>query len=1071
MKKVPLKLAVPGAIAGLALAYSGIGFLAVPAIVKSQAQRMAQEKLHRQLTIEKVAFNPFTLAMSVHGLKMMEPRGGAVFASFDTLSADLSWQSLRRLAPVVEEVRLLGPHVRLARLDDNRYSIDDILALLASEPPSPEPARFSVNNIQLEGGRFAFDDKPAGALHEVEGLTLGLPFISSMPADVQVFVEPLLRAKVNGAPLLVKGRALPYAENREYSVSLDLDDLNLPRLLGYLPFKPAFKLAGSRLDARLTAQFRQPKAGASSLLLGGEASVRDLDLRQVDGKPVLKFAELSAKLGKLDVFAQRYELERVALDGMVADVNRDSQGRLNLDTLAQSTPSARPAATAAASPPAAAPTASAAPYVSLKELAVSNAALRYADATPQQSLRAGLEKFNLSVREVVADIGKRSITVGEVASDSAKLAFRQGRREAAAPEDTASANAPYRVSVARLALKGWSLDVEDAGKELAFAVSPLQLSVDGWSNAPASRSKVDLKATLNKTGQLSANGTLALAPFGTDLALELKNLDLLPLQPYVTDYVNLRVTQGAVSAKGKLLLDGAGDAIKGGYQGDFSVNRLATVDKNGASDFLSWKALSFGGVDMRLQPFALDVDKVALSDFFARVIIDPSGRINAQDVMRTAANEDSSLTDAGTRAQAPGGKRGADGRARPSRPAPKAAPAQQAAAPMPPIRIGQLALSGGRVRFTDNFIRPNYTANLKELGGTVSGLSSDPAHHATVDLRGAVNSAPLAIGGRIHPLKRDLSLDLKAEVRGMELAALSAYADKYVGYGIEKGKLSFEVAYRLEDRKLTADNRLILDQLTFGAASTNPEASRLPVQMAVALLSDRNGVIDINVPVGGSLDDPKFSVGGIVLTIIGNAVVKTVTAPFTFIASLFGGEELSTLDFEHGAAAISPEGEARLAKLAKALTERPGLKLDVAGGFDPAADLAALKRNAVERKLRTQKTRELQARGAEAPEGGVTVTKEERAALLARVYAAETFDKPRNALGLRKGLPPEEMEALLLAHTSVDEDDLIALGNRRSQAAKDWLAKQGRVPVERIFVVASRAGGKEAASRVEFALR
>jgi hypothetical protein len=395
---------------------------------------------------------------------------------------------------------------------------------------------------------------------------------------------------------------------------------------------------------------------------------------------------------------------------------------------------------------------------------------------------------------------------------------------------------------------------------------------------------------------------------------------------------------------------------------------------------------------------------------------------------------------------------------------------------LPPIQIKTLALSGGRVRFTDNFIRPNYSASLKDLSGTINGLSSTPESNASVDLKGAVNSAPLAIAGRINPLRKDLFLDLKADVRGVELSTLSAYADKYVGYGIDKGKLSFEVAYLLENRQLKSDNRLILDQLTFGNESTNPEANKLPVRLAVALLSDRNGIIDISVPVAGTLDDPQFSIGGIVLKVVGNAITKAVTAPFTMLASLFGGgEEMSSVGFDAGYALINPGSEERMKTLAKALIERPGLKLDITGRVNPATDLDALKRVAIERKVRALKTRDLQAGEGVEPGVAVVVGKEEYPALLARVFQDEKFDKPRNALGLPKTLTQAEMETLLLANIKVGNEDLLGLARRRSQAAKDWLVNTGQVPVERIYLVAAQgadgSGDGAPGSRADFALR
>ncbi|MGB9991274.1 DUF748 domain-containing protein [Massilia sp. SM-13] len=1066
MKTPSFKYLVPGVLAGLALAYTGFGFLAVPAIMKSQATQFAAEKLHRQLTIEKAEFNPFTLSATLQGVKMMEPDGATVFAGFERLGIDIAWQSLFRMAPVVQEVRLTKPVVRLVRKDANHYSIDDILAFIASQPPSPEPTRYSVNNIQLEGGTLSFDDRPAGVRHEVADLNLGLPFISSLPADVEVFVEPLFSARVNGAPLHLSGKARPFAESKDYVMALDIDDADIAAYLGYLPGKPNFRLQGARLSAKLQATFTQPKGKSSALLLGGQASLKDVALQQADGKPLLKLKEFSAQLGKLDVLAGRYELASIRLQGLDADLVRDRDGRLNVDKLL-----GQPAAPAKAEASSAAPRNATAPYISLKALDIGDAAVRYTDG----GMHAGVGNFSLAARDMAADLGKNTIAIGSLASDSAGINFRQGKAASApaAQKDAAPAGnaAPLLLTVGKLDIANWSARVQDDSHEqpVVFDINPLSFAVQGFSTAPASTSTFELKANVNKTGKLALGGELALAPFKSDLKLELKNFGLLPLQPYVTDYVNLRVARGDLSGQGRLQLAAAADGkLRGGFTGDVSVGKLSTVDKASANDFLSWDSLAFQRMDLQLQPFALSVERVVLADFFSRVIIDPNGRINVQDVMRDAAAGDKSLTDAGERAQA-----AVQARRNKKQATPVPAPALPAE-PLPPIRIGQLALSGGRVRFTDNFIKPNYTANLRDIGGAINGLSSDPASAATVSLKGNVNSAPLSIAGRVNPLKRDLSLDLKADVRGMELAQLSAYADKYVGYGIEKGKLSFEVAYQLEGRQLKAENRLILDQLTFGKESTNPEATKLPVQLAVALLSDRNGVIDLNVPIGGSLDDPEFSIGGIILKIIGNAVLKTVTAPFALLGSMFGGgEELSAMEFETGRALVPAAGEAKLKSLAAAMTERPGLKLDITGRYDPATETETLRRLAMERKLRMLKTRDLQAKDAPLPEGGVVVAQAEYADLLARVYRNESFDKPRNLLGLQKNLAVAEMEKLILAHTAIDDDDLLALGNRRAQAVRDWLVTKGQVPAERLFITGAKAAGQDgkgSGSRAEFSL-
>lgn len=1062
------------------LLFGLFGYFALPGIIQSQAEKILSEKLQRKASIGKVEVSPFALAVTVHDFKLMEPQGGAVFAAFDTLSVNLSGWSAWRLAPVVQAVQLTKPYLHLVRTDANRYNIDDLLALVANQPPSPQPARFSIHNIQLEGGRIEFEDRPTRTSHTVADLRIGVPFISSLPSQVEVFVQPLLSAQVDGSPLVLKGKALPFADSREAAVELNLDDLDLTRYLDYLPFRPEFKVPSAHLDLHMRARFLQPKDKTPELTLSGTAAVKSLRLTEPNGKPVLTLPELAVTLDRTNVFGNHVDVARVALTGLETDVTRDAKGRLSLLRLLPGAGAAG-SAPASASPPTAASTV---PTIALGELAINGAALHYRDEQPSRPLSAGVEKFDLALRKVVLDPGRKSVRIGEITSGNAAFLLRHEKPTTAAdaadtapdsPKPSAAKNdAPYLVSIDRIAIENWSARLEDRSlpKPAVTQLAPISLDVQNLSTAPAARSSMALKAVVNKTGQLAVNGTLGLAPFHADLALDLKAVDMLPLQPYVTDRVNLLLTRASLSGKGKLQLDqGSDGAFKGGYKGDLTLGNLATLDKLSGSDFLRWKSLYVGGIDVRLQPFALAVDQIALSDFFARVIIDSSGRINLQDIVNSHAGDHKSLTepsgDAQTAAVAPVHKD-----------APATASAKTAG--VPPIKIRKLTLQGGKVRFTDNFIKPNYSANLMDLGGVVQGLSSDTASSASVDLRGQVNSAPLSVAGRINPLKGDLSLDLQAKVRDMEMAPLSPYSGRYIGYGIEKGKISFEVAYQIEHRKLTAQNRLILDQLTFGDKIDNPDATSLPVHLAVALLRDRNGVIDINLPIAGSLDDPQFSMGGIIVKVIGNLITKAVTAPFSLLGSLFGGgEELSWLAFDPGRAVIPPAGEARLKALAKALVERPGLKLEITGRTGTEAEREGLKRASIERKVRALKVRQMVARGESVPTGGVVVTPAEYPALLARVYKAETFPKPRNLIGLQKNLPVEEMEKLMIANTSVSDDDLTALGNRRALAVKDWLVKNGRVPGERIFIVGTRPAAadakeesvKSSASRVDFSLK
>ncbi|WP_019143198.1 DUF748 domain-containing protein [Noviherbaspirillum massiliense] len=1057
----------------LLLLYGLFGYFVLPAIVKAQTQTLIEEKLHRRATLGRVEINPFTLVLTLRDFKLMEADGDTRFASFDTLTVNLSAASALHLAPVIKEVRLAGPYVHVVRRAAHSYNFDDLTALASGKPSSGRPARFSVSNIQLEQGRIDFDDLPARASHAITGLSLGIPFISSLPAQADVFVEPLLRAQVDGATLLARGKARPFAEPREAVVELNLDSLDLAPFVDYLPAAPRFHVPSARLEARLQGSFRQPRNEAPSLILSGDLALKALQIKDLHGAPVLKLPELALSLANTDVTGGRVELTKAVATGLEADLRREPDGRLNLQHLL---PASRE--TAAQAEPAS-PL-----HVTLGELDIRGGMLHYTDSQPARPMRAGLEKLDLTLRGLVLDTVKKTLVADEVVSDSASLFLRQDKRAeraepgvqpagAASPapehaKPAAGSNA-YAMRVDRLRIENWTARVEDHNRpEPAVAViAPLSLSLHGLSTASQTPAQMALKASVNRTGRVLLNGSVGLAPFRTDLALDLDGVDLLPLQPLIADRINLRFTGASLSGKGRLqLATGKDGELSGGFRGDASLNDLAAADPSNGRDFLRWKSLFFGGMEVRLQPFAMAVDNMALRDFFARVIIDPSGRINLQNIVRSrSAGPNAAPANAG---RASGGN--AQGR-------PASVQRQ-----MPPVSIRRLTFQGGRVRFSDNFIRPNYSASLMNFSGVVTGLSSDPSATANVNLRGEVNRAPLSIAGRVNPLRGDLFLDLNANVRGMELATLSAYADRYLGYGIEKGKLSFEVNYHVENRQLSATNRLILDQLTLNEASASNAATRLPVKLAVALLQDRNGVIDVNVPIEGSLDDPQFSIGGIILKVIGNAVVKAVSQPFALLGSVFGGGsggEMSSVSFEPGRAAITPATEAKLRSLASALANRPALKLDITGWAGGEADLEGLKRVAIERKVRALKLQDLRARGQAAELASVSVNADEYPALLGRVYREEKFPKPRNLIGLQKRLPVEEMERLMMAHTEIDDSDLIGLANRRAQAVKDWLTNAGQVTGERIFILASRSGQSESKqgegaapqNRVDFSLR
>jgi hypothetical protein len=341
------------------------------------------------------------------------------------------------------------------------------------------------------------------------------------------------------------------------------------------------------------------------------------------------------------------------------------------------------------------------------------------------------------------------------------------------------------------------------------------------------------------------------------------------------------------------------------------------------------------------------------------------------------------------------------------------------------------------------------------------------------------DDAPVEIGGRLNPLAPTLFLDIEGRTKGVDLPRLTPYSVKYAGYPITKGKLSMDVKYKVEAQKLEASNHLFLDQLTFGERVDSPTATKLPVTLAVSLLKNSRGEIDINLPISGSLNDPKFSVGGIIVQVIVNLLTKVITAPFTLLAAAFGGgEELGYVEFAPGAATLGAAQTQRLDTLAKALNDRPGLKLDIVGRVDPAVDADGVRRAKYEAKLRGAKVRQLTRSGGDSIDPAkVAISDQERPALIETVYSDEKIpDKPRNVIGLTKSIPPPEMEQLILKNLPTTPEDLRALANARAAAVRDHLENNGKIPRERLFLVEPKLTtegiqGKGAPTRVDFALK
>ncbi len=1192
-------------VAGVVVFIAVAGFLVAPPIVKWQAQKRLSALLHRTVVIENVSINPFTLSTRVDGFRVSERDGSGVALGFDAFYARLSYETLVRFAPVVAEARLERPNLRLVRTSEKAYNFQDLVDEARARPEtktseSEKPARFSFNNLQLVDGTIEFDDQVKKQKHAVTGINIAVPFVSNFDSHVKVFVQPRLEAVVNGDPLRITGETKPFDGTYETRVALDLTDVDLPRYLDYSPVPLPFSLQSGKLEAALSATFKQAAKNAAQLVVSGSVAVREFALADAGGTPVFAFHQLGVVINSLDIFGRKVEVTRVGLESPALDLRREKDGSLNLTRLVPTMPIGSAASSGSNAAKSGTPFA-----FSVGEIAVSNGTLKLTDLMPESPFQRRVEKlearvrglssadnsragvelsfdssaiggdapaparfdytgevqlapvkasgklqvlqlklgdlypyyaaalnaevlggtadvsaaFDISIKDAApggritgisatlsdfglrlpetrvpflevasatvqdgeVDLAGRSVVLGKVTIDRPAYAIERAPdgtlnatrlvKPAPAAAAEAPASEPWAVTVTRLELARGRASIEDrtVKPSVKVALRNMTLTGDDLSTAKDTQAKVAFRTEVNRAGSISLQGQVSPELSGT-LAVTARKIDLLPFNPYLAPHMKADLASGNVSTRGSLAFR-SGNDVRATYKGDLDISGLALRHEKEGADLLTWKSLRFAGLDVASEPLRVQVEEVTLVDIFTRLVLDANGQLNLQELA-----ED---TPPGVVPVAPTAPAQAEStKTAETKPRNAAPGSPDDRRPVDWLRVGRVRLENGNVDFSDFFVKPNYRANLTGLNGTISTLTFEQP--GELEFTGKLNQAgALDIRGRVNPLAANIFLDMQAAARDIELPRLSPYSAKYLGYGIDRGKLSVKVKYRLEDRELAAENNIYLDQLKLGEKVQSPDAPDLPLSLAVSLLQDRNGIIDVNLPISGSLDDPQFSIGGIVMQVIGNIITKAVTAPFALLGSVAGGGgNLDFLEFEPGSARLSAASEKKLETLGTALTDRPGLKLDITGRADPASDRAGLKQAAVDNAVKRQKFDQLRETG-KAPKSAdeVVVDPKEYPALLKEAYSdADIPGKPRNFIGLAKDIPVPEMEKLLLASASASDEDLRDLALRRAQAAKDYLTGPGKVPAERVFIVTPKVAVEDAKTtvtpaRVEFALR
>lgn len=669
-----------------------------------------------------------------------------------------------------------------------------------------------------------------------------------------------------------------------------------------------------------------------------------------------------------------------------------------------------------------------------------------------KSRQAGLDKVAIGPGFVQV----RRLTDGRL---SPLLLLREQPKATDEPDRDPDA-APWQLNLKELEVSrvGLLLKDEQLPKQPEIAISRLDLTASNlnWPEAKPARFSLNLRP--KGRGRIAAKGSLVHTPLNVKGRIDIRSLPVALANGFIPPDLHLELTSGHLDIGLNLALAQKRGGLVGRITGKSDIAQLTVKDPLTGGELLYWDNLGLDRINIDLAQLAVHIRDVALDGYRAAVLIDKQGRVNLAQLTGDQTGEAlSGQTD--TRKEEEDSNQGA--------------PRNH-----PDIRVDNLTLQGGTVHFEDRHLSTPFKATMFDLGGRVTGLASDPAMKADVDLRGRLeNHSPLSITGTVNPLAEELFADLAIRFRDIDLTPMSPYSGTFIGYLIAKGKLNLELDYKINEGRIDADNRIIIDQLTLGDRVESEQATSLPVSLAIALLKDRSGVIDLDVPISGRLDDPDFSIAGAVWTIIRNLLIKAATSPFSLLAAMVGGDEdFSSVAFEPGTAVFAAGEIDKLKKLADILGKRPGVTLEISGFIDPQQDPEAYRQAQLKRLVRTEKWRRLEKAGkAPAEPDEVEVSAGEYPDLLTRVYKDADFPRPRNFIGLLKKLPVPEMEKLLLANIKAGPEQMAGLAKERALAVRAELERLNPDIAAQLFLVEPAAVDtppeKGPGSRVAFAIK
>ncbi len=1070
--------------------YALLGFLILPAGLKAKLPGLIEQETGRKAAIEHIAFNPFSLELAVQGFTMQET-DDRLFAGFDNFAANIAvLDSIRHWGLVVDQLRLDKPFFRIAKNQAGVFNFSELLPPETTPPQkdSETPFPFLIRQLNIAEGtclwqNFYFKKPKQETCASINVSLSDLSTLGTTPASLHLDMT-----FASGAHLTWTGEA--HLQPLQSKGSIKLDKLDLPKiwqifLQGNAPFKipngvatfvteyefndkdrvnhltlSAAQLKLDHLKLAETEAAAFPDISADSISLSADYAI-DYDGQTT--RIAINQGQFASSAFSVSGSKNSPGIPDVSADSMTLSANYaielDGQSTRIAINQGQFSASAISVAGTQNSP--------GIPAIKLKKIdlgadtrlssddqglqfVVDKATidLSHFALSEQNNKDKLIEIGHVAVKGIHADSAKQQLDIATVTTENAHIKawldaagvinYKTLFSTPATPQPAGrpEAQAPWNLVIGKVAVKNYQVNFTDRtqAKPVAVDTTGLNVELENLSTRPGAKVPLKLSARVNGGGAIKLSGTGVLSPLAVNLAVDIDAIDLKTAQPYLEKYVRLELLDGDLSTQGQLSVEqekGAEPALK--YQGNAKIAQLLTRDNLQHKDFVKWDSLNLGKIAVDLQQQTFSLDDVVFEKPYIRIVIKKDSTTNIQDILIEQASS------AKTAAQKPTAASGLK----------------------PEFSIGTIKVEQGRSDYADYSLILPFITQMDKLDGLLSGVSSKQNATAKLSLKGKVyDLASVDITGKYQINTGDS--DVKLKFKNMPLPLMTPYMAEFAGYKIEKGQMSLDLGYTIDNGKLKAQNNLFIDQFTLGEKVENPRAVSLPLKLAVALLKDSNGKINLDLPISGSLNDPEFSISSLVFKALGNLISKVVRSPFQVIASLVdGGEDLSEISFSPGSADLDETEQDKLNELAKALQKRPALRLEIKGAAFEEQDWPAMRFDALKDQLKKMKVKALKAKGTKIRAEYTDLSEKDYKELLAQLFI-EKFPllAEYSFFGTPQLKNPEEGDFYEIARQKLEAiiepetQRLKALALSRAANIAKYMTEQSQIASDRVFILA-----------------